>query len=58
MSAILLDLTAFTGQHLPLDGGGWEGVWTGPDASCLNIPIPIPITPRKGEGADRACGER
>lgn len=56
MSAILLDLTAFTGQHLPLHGGGWEGVWTGPDASCLNIPIPI--TPRKGEGADRACGER
>ena len=44
-----LDIAPTTARHLPLDGGGWEGVSVSPDPSCPAAPLPNP--PRKGEGA-------
>ena len=35
-------------QHLPLDGGGWEGMAFVHDVSSK--PAPLPNPPRKGEG--------
>ena len=40
--------------HLPLDGGGWEGVAKPRLAWWLIAPLPNP--PRKGEGVDRVRG--
>ena len=37
-----LDGGLATERHLPLDGGGWEGVW---DARILGLDVPPPLDP-------------
>ncbi len=44
------EISAFSMRHLPLDGGGWEGVRHALPA--LQAPLPNP--PREGEGAGPA----
>ena len=50
-----LDGLTATGRHLPLDGGGWEGVLGATMNIVANRPPPW-IPPRKGEGADCNTG--
>jgi hypothetical protein len=51
---MILYLPKPAARHLPLDGGGWEGVRASPDAICPIVPLPNP--PRKGEGATQSLG--